>query len=62
MTVERLKVEKMKKTLLNVIRHYHPDKQDKNDEKRFFIAEEICKLLNTMYDCYKSDPSENDGN
>jgi len=49
-----LETSKMKKTLLNVIRVYHPDKQPQNDEKWCFIAEEISKLLTSIYEVYKT--------
>jgi hypothetical protein len=53
---EGLKNEsKMKKILLTAIQHYHPDKQDseENGKKWVFLCEEITKLFNGRYECYK---------
>jgi len=45
----------MKKTLLTAIQHYHPDKQDKEafGLKWVVLCEEITKVFNCRYECYK---------
>ena len=53
LTEQMLQTGNMKKTLLKVIRLYHPDKQPQNDLKWCFMAEEISKYLNSIYESFK---------
>jgi len=56
--------DKMKKTLLRALLHYHPDKQDKEQhgKKWVVLCEEVTKLLNGRYESYKFPPSEQTAN
>ena len=53
LTEQMLETSNMKRTLLNVIRLYHPDKQPQTDRIWCFMAEEISKYLNSIYEAYK---------
>jgi len=47
--------DKLKKTLLTALLHYHPDKQDKEQhgKKWVVLCEEITKLLNGRFESCK---------
>jgi hypothetical protein len=48
-TEDDLKHDKINKTMLKVISHFHPDKVSTNDMKRKILHEEITKYLNVHY-------------
>ena len=45
-----LSTDNIKKTLLNFIRFYHPDKQKDKKVKEYYLYREIAKYLNGLYD------------
>lgn len=61
--VNKLDEETCKKVLLKMIPHYHPDKQSKNNEeeqKIYFLKQEITKFLNAFYNKTKLDSTRVD--
>lgn len=49
----KLTADNGKKTLKQAIIHYHPDKNVEQDVKWRVLCEEIVKLLNRCFECFK---------